>query len=431
MVVEKKEQKMIKDIEIGKPYGNPTTNNPNSQRRKVVYKDFRNNREITTKHFRFIDKETADDAYNVIMEDYFKQNDKGYFPKAEPKTKILTFRDYATSYEEFLLGNCKESAHSSRKSEMKLLIEYFNDTPLHLVDREAAKNLKTYLDNKPVEYLIKIKATERTRNPKTNRLHRAEKKVVRHTKRTVASTNSYLKRLRHLNGEAVRDKKPMVVTIDFKQLILPEKNKPSTTTTFGEFEKLLSVCIEDRAHLYLQVLCIFEASCRTSEMKAVRKRDLTIESQMCWVNISKQKKNIEERPPRRCYFPKILIDAIIADGYHEKSDNDFLFDTRNNQTSWETAVKLAFSDTTDEDRRKQLLKLQMQRSLRKSAGVHYDESEIREFVKEYQMGRAPVTTGGKHYREVKEKFQFEQFQKYENYSKSERLKLQKAKTVNG
>lgn len=239
---------------------------------------------------------------------------------------------------------------------------------------------------------------------------------------TLSTVNLYIKRLKNLLYTAKREKK-IDEQPDFHKVIKAENNKKTTSITFAEFERLLAACTDDRKHLYLQVLCVYESSARLSEMKAIRKKDLKIETQMCSVNISKQKFGAKYREPRRCYFSRRLIEAIKADGFDDKSDNDFLFDTGDNKRAWKTAKKIAFGDTKNAERREKLLGLEMQRSLRKSAGVNYDESLIPDFVKEYQMGRSPSTVGGKHYREVKESVQFAQFQLYEDYSQRERAKL--------
>lgn len=346
-------------------------------------------------------------------------------PKPKPEEKIYTFREYAEKYLQFLLTKTRKSSHSTRKSEIKLLIDYFGDKPLHEIDRQDAIDLKIYLENLPVQIEKKIKTGRKIKNPKTKRrVHEIVKQVVE-TPRSASSVNGYMNRLRSLINEAVRSKINRAEKIDFFELAFSEvpNAKETIAINFEEFEKLLSVCTGERKHLYLQILCIFEASCRKSETKAIKKKDLNLDTQMCRVKISKQKKTGKQREPRRCYFSRRLIDAIIADGYHKKSDDDFLFDTRENKRAWETAKKLAFSDVKDEKRRTELLALDMQRSLRKSARMNYTESRILESVIDYQMSHTPKTTGRKHYDEVTEERQFNEFQRYENFSAVERRKL--------
>ncbi len=372
------------------------------------------------------DTKAAAKAHLDELKDAYKHKTGIFTPAPTPKPqlpKVLTFRAYANSYADWKGKEVKSP--KTFNHEMKVLVDYLQDTPLNEIDYELITQFEREM-REPYLVKRKIRATEQTINPITKRLKYESDFVDVEKKRSDSSVNLYIKRLKNLLYTAKRERK-IDERPDFHKVIKAENNKPTTAITFAEFERLLAACTDDRAHLYLQALCIFESSCRLSEMKAIKKKDLNIESQMCLVNISKQKFGAKFREPRRCYFPKILVDAIFADGYHEKADNDYLFDTRDNKRAWKTAKKLAFADAENAERREKLLGLEMQRSLRKSAGVNYDEALIPDFVKEYQMGRSPSTVGGKHYREVKENVQFAQFQLYENYSQRERAKLQ-AKT---
>lgn len=341
-------------------------------------------------------------------------------PEPQPELpKLITFRAYAKPYLEKLENNTKSKSH---KSDMKVLVNYFGDTPLNDIDYELITQFEQEMRHTPVEKEITVRATELTRNPKTNRMRYEVTKQKVEKKLSDSTVNHYVKRLRHLLYTAKRERK-IDEKPDFHEAIKPENNKETTAITFAEFERLLAVCTDKRAHLYLQVLCIFEAGTRISEYKAIRKKDLDINSRFCWVNISKQKKNTKQRPPRRCYFSKRLVDAIIADGFENKSDNDFLFDTGDPKKVWATAKRLAFGDTENAERRIKLLDLQMQRSLRKSAATHYLESRILEYVLEYQLSHAPSSISRKHYQEISENLQFQEFQRYEYYSGLERERL--------
>ena len=376
------------------------------------------------------DTKAAAKAHLDELKDQYKHR-TGIFvitPEPAPQLpKVLTFRTYAESYAEWKIKGIKSP--KSFNHEIKILVDYFQDTPLNEIDFELITQFEREM-REPYLVKRKIKATDRTINPITKRLKYESEFVDVEKNRSDSTVNLYIKRLKNLLYTAKRENK-IDDRPDFHKVVKSENNKKTTDITFAEFERLLAVCTGDRKHLYLQVLCIYESSARLSEMKAIRKKDLNVETRMCEVIISKQKFGAKHREPRRCYFSRRLIEAIKADGYDQKSDNDFLFDTGDNKRAWKTAKKLAFNNMENADRKEKLLDLQMQRSLRKSAGINYDESEIREYVKEYQMGHAPDTTGGKHYREVKEKLQFEQFQKYEIYSNDERAKLQKAMTATG
>lgn len=376
------------------------------------------------------DTKAAAKAHLDELKDAYKHQTGIFSPAPAPAPqmpKVLTFRAYAECYADWKIKEVKSP--KTFNHEMKILVGYFADTPLSEIDYELITQFEREM-REPYSVKRKIKATDRTINPITKRLKYESEFVDVEKRRSDSTVNLYIKRLKNLLYTAKRERK-IDEQPDFHKVVKAENNKKTTAITFAEFERLLAACTDDREHLYLQVLCIFEASCRLSEMKAIKKKDLEIETQMCEVAISKQKFGAKYREPRRCYFPKILIEAIKADGYDQKSDNDFLFDTGDNKRAWKTAKKLAFGDTENADRKEKLLGLEMQRSLRKSAGVNYDESLIPDFVKEYQMGRSPSTVGGKHYREVKESVQFAQFQLYENYSKDERAKLQKAMTAAG
>ena len=249
------------------------------------------------------------------------------------------------------------------------------------------------------------------------------------TKLSDSTVNLFIKRLKNIIYSAWRSSKisehPQKI---FHKAIKSEKPKKATTAIdFPECEQLLAICTDERAHLFLQVLCIFSAACRLSEMRGIRKRDLDIETQFCMVEISKQKHEAKYREPRRCYFSKRLIAAIIADGFHDKSPDDFLFDQRDHKRSWATALRLAFRDTPDEERRENLIDLDLQRSLRKSARIHYNRAGMLENVIDYQMSHAPTTTGRKHYDEVTEEEQLREFLRYEEFSAAEREKLRKKK----
>lgn len=409
-------------------YPNPTKANPESYRMAVKYKD-KESGEIKQTFPRWKNEREAKKQATQWTLDYAKN--KGFFAPLviEPEpVKVLTFREYAESYAVWKINEIKSV--KTFNGEMKKLIDRFGKMPLAAIDYDEIKLFRSELET-PIEKKVTTKSPFLTLNPETNRMRYEKTTGTIETRLSDSSVNLFIKRLKNIMYSAWRSGKvtehPQKL---FHKAVKPEENKPTTAITFGEFEQLLSVCNEERKHLYLQVLCIFEAACRKSECKAIRKRDLNIETGFCWVNISKQKKNAKQRPPRRCYFSKRLIAAIIADGFDDKSPDDFLFDTGDYKRSWATALRLAFRDTEDIERREKLLDLDLQRSLRKSARIHYNRAGMLENVIDYQMSHAPTTTGRKHYDDVTEEEQLREFERYEEFSAAELAKFnEKAMTA--
>lgn len=404
-------------------YPNPTKANPESYRMAVKYKD-KESGEIKETYPRWKNEREAKRQKTLWAVDYAK--DKGFFapPVIEPEPqpeKPLTFRAYAESYKKWKKDEIKGKAFDY---EMRRLIDRFGDMPLSAIDYDEVKKFRCELEQK-FKKEVTIKSPHLTLNPKTNRMRYEKTTETIETKLSDSTVNLFIKRLKNIIYSAWRSGKvtehPQKL---FHKAVKAEKpKKPTTAIDFAECEQLLSVCTDERAHLFLQVLCVFEASPRLSEMRAIRKRDLNIETQSCTVEISKQKHDAKYREPRRCYFSTRLIKAIKADGFDTKDDDDFLFDQRDHKRSWATALRLAFRDTPDEARRALLLDLDLQRSLRKSARIHYNRAGMLENVIDYQMSHAPTTTGRKHYDEVTEEEQLREFRRYEEFSAAEREKI--------
>jgi integrase len=404
---------------------NATIANPESYRLKVLYRDKQDARRVKKTFPRFENKKAAEKAKTQWILDY--ANDAGFFaPPVVDEVKepeVLTFERYA---EEYASWKADEIKGISFDYEMRNLIEHFGAMPLEAIRYNEVMTFRRSLE-KPFKKEVKIKSPHLTLNPKTKRMrYEIETKTIE--KRLADSTvNLFIKRLKNLMYEAWRSgritESPQKI---FHKAVKRENNKPTTAISFAECERLLAQCTGERAHLYAQVLCVFEAACRLSEYKAIRKRDLDIKTGFCWVNISKQKKNAKQRPPRRCYFSKKLLAAIVADGFEKKGANDFLFDQRDPKRAWATAKRLAFADEPDEARRELLLDLDLQRSLRKSARINYVKTRMLENVIDYQMSHAPTTTGRKHYDEISEEEQRAEFERYEVYSAAERDKIKAA-----
>lgn len=421
---------MKEDIIIGKPYPNPTQKNPLSYRFLVRYKDRHDGMKVRKHTPRWKDEKEAEKQRARWYRDYEK--DRNFFapppppapepepePEPEEQPKVLTFREYAEDYREWLKNNTKSE---SNLYHLKTLVDYFGDTPLAEIDYEQISKFEQTMRHTPRLVEINVRTDEPTLNPETGRMRCEVKKVTVEKMRSDSTVNHYLKRLRHLLYKAEREKK-IPQKPDFYGTVVQETNETTVNVTHPEFEKLLMACDGQQKHFYLQVLCLFEAGVRLSEMKQIKKRDLDINSQFCRVTISKQKRKDKYRPPRPCYFSKRLIDAILADGFEEKAPDDFLFDQRPVKRVWKTVLKKAFSDVEDAMRREELLNMKMQKSLRKSARTNYLDAGVEEFIADYQLGHAPMTISQKHYQVVSKELQFREFQKFETYSVEQRSKL--------
>ncbi len=415
---------MKDDIKIN-IYANPTKSNPESYRMKVQYKDKNNVGKIETTYPRWQNEKEAKRQQTLWAVDYAKNT--GFFALPEPEhkpeiPKVLTFRMYAKSYSDKKITDVK--SERTFKYEMNVLLDYFADTPLCEIDFELISQFEIDM-RKPYKVIRKIRTDRKVLNPKTNRKKAVIDKVKIEKIRSDSTVNHLIKRLRNMLYTAKREKK-IDEQPDFHLIVKPENPSETITISFAELEKLLSVCTNK--HLYLQVLCIYETGGRISEVKAIKKRDLNIKTQICKVEISKQKKYAKYRKPRNVYFSKRLIAAILADDFDKKSDDDFIFIGDTND-DFNKAKILAFTDTENPTRRAELLEMQMQKSLRKSARTNYLNARILEYVADYQLSHAPNSISRKHYQEISEELMFEEFQRYEDYSTRERAKLQKAMTA--
>jgi integrase len=164
------------------------------------------------------------------------------------------------------------------RTAVNALADYFGRKNIRLIktsDLEAYKNhrLKT-----PIE--IEINQKEKFLNEETGRMKTRNKKVKRTSQRKISSVNRELETLRAMFNFAIENdwliKNPFVKK---KGIISKASGNERDKTLSSEEEiRLLSVCVDQRAHVRPLVICALDTGMRRGEMFQMRWRDVNLET---------------------------------------------------------------------------------------------------------------------------------------------------------
>lgn len=349
-------------------------------------------------------------------------NKLGIFAPPEPTTpQVLTFKNYVeNTYRQELLNSTMESAHSGKESEMKLIVEYFGDTPLADITEEHCLNFREYIKNLPVRRQHKVKLPERLYNPITKRFSNQYDYEVRETPRAVSTTNHYCKRLQGILNKAYRRKK-ITEPIIFEDFI-DKANEAvrDITITFEQHHALLDACKGIRAHLRLILCGLFETGARMLELKSVTKKDINLETQFGWFLNSKRRKK-SPKTWRKVYISNYLKRALLENGFENLADDDFVFVQGNHKNSWSKARRDALKNLTAAE--KKLFDSTMtMKDYRHTAYSNYLQSGVNESIADRQIahGLHEKITRRVYGNSLRDDYLFSEFQKYEAYSEKMR-----------
>ncbi len=391
-----------------------------SFRLSFKYKDKNDGEKIKTITPRF-DTEKQATKHLVTLTHSYKDQTGIFAPKIEPtseaeRNKIKTFRQYSEVYLPQLLKRIRQSSQNPKKSDMKILVEYFQDKPLSDIQRADLIVFKNWIEEKPVEIEVKVRSEKQIINPKTKRKRYVVTRKIETRKRSVSTVNNYLKRLRAILIEAKRTKLIEEVP-DFYELIEPLlEKKRNVVITFDELEKLLVVCVGERQHLKLLIIGLFETGARLSEIKAIKRKDVNFETKLGWVNNSKRRLRAGETR-RMVYFPDYLITALIEAGRDKVDSEEFLFTQHDVKRAYKTAKRLSGIKSTFQIR-----------DLRHCHRTNLAEAGVSEIVGDKQIGHQQNTLSRTVYQNLRDDYLVMEMQKYEEFSRRERAKLQRTAT---
>lgn len=346
----------------------------------------------------------------------------GMFAPPEPtKPEILTFKNYVeNTYRQELLNSTMESAHSGKESEMRLLVDYFGDTPLTTITEEHCLRFKEYIEKLPVRRTHKV--ARKVFNPETKRNKTVYDYEVRETPRAVSTCNHYCKRLQGILNKAYRRKK-ITEPIIFEDFI-DKANEAvrDITITFDQHHALLDACKGVRSHLRLILVGLFETGARLCELKGVQKKDINLETQFGYFGNSKRRKK-SPKSWRKVYISNYLKDALIENGFEKLADDDFVFVQGNHKNSWKIAKRDALKSLTTGEKKLFDASLTM-KDYRHTAYSNYLQAGINESIADRQIahGLHEKITRRVYGNHLADAYVFSEFQKFDEYSRDERRK---------
>lgn len=368
---------------------------------------------------------SANDCIKLIASLETQEKNKiGMFaPPVPTKPEVLTFKSYVEkSYFPELLNSTMKSAHSGKKSEVKLILEYFDtnygDIPLVEIDEDVCLRFKQYIENLPVSRTHKV--ARKIFNPITKRNKTVYDYEVRHTSRAVSTSNHYCKRLQGIMNKAFRRKK-ISNPIMFEDFIdTGNEAVNEIVISYQQHHALLDACKGIRAHLRLVLIGLFETGARLCELKAVTRKDINLDTQFAWFENSKRRKR-SPKSWRKVYISNYLKNALIENGVNKLADDDFVFVQGNHKNAWKVAKRDALKSLTEKEKESFDGKLTM-KDLRHTAYTNFLESLENEGVSDRQIahGLHEKITRRVYGNALRDDYLFSVFQKYERYSEKMR-----------
>ncbi len=389
------------------------------------YKDKDDNNKEKIHRPRFDTKKEADDYLIKLINDYENQKVEGYknqtgmfappTSKPEPVKEVWTFRRFAEKYWNEKKDSFSELSRPNRKSEINGLVNYFGDTPLTEIDLMAVADFKRYITDKPVCVEIKVKSKERILNPATKRKRYVYTKKIRETPRTSSCVNHFLVRLRAM----------LQVAEDYELMKLPKfsglietanDNKRDKTISFAELDRLVAGVSSKAAHLKLLLIGLFETGARLCEMKAVQREDISFENKTALVLNSKRRAH-KKKTYRVAYFSDYLRQALIDAGVEDLKPEEFVFSQTDPKNPYARAKRVSGIEPEF-----------TMKDLRHCLPTNLGMCSVDEMIIERQLGdvKGILKTV---YMNLRADYMVAEMQKYEEFSKRERAKLQKAVAV--
>ena len=373
------------------------------------------------------DLKCKDDCIKLIASlDTQQKNQIGIFAPPEPtKPEVLTFKSYVEkSYFPELLNSTMKSAHSGKKSEIKLMLEYFDthygDIALSAIDEDICLKFKKHIEALPVRRTHKV--AKKVFNPMTKRFKTEYDFEVRETPRAVSTSNHYLKRLQAIVGKAYRKKK-ITERVDFENYIdTANEAKREVVISFEHHHALLDACKGVRSHLRLILCALFECGGRLCEIKGITKKDVNLDTQFAYALNSKRRKR--SKPTyRKIYISNYLKNALLESGFENLADDDFVFVQGNHKNAWKVAKRDALKSLTASEKKLFDSSLTM-KDLRHTAYSNYLQAGVNETIADRQIAHSlsEKITRKVYGNNLSDDYVFAEFQKYERYSEEMRRK---------
>ena len=384
---------------------------------EFYYKDKTNGGKQKAHKKRFEKKKHADDYLNKLINDYENQNAEGYFnqtgmfapPETEP-IKIWTFRTFAEFYWEEKERTFAVSSRPNRKSEVKMLTEYFEDTPLAAIDLMSVGEFRKYLEQKPVRIEVKVKSKEQVLNPETKRRRYIFTKEIRETPRSSSTVNHLLVRLRAML-QIAENFEFITKVPKFSGIIeTANDNKRDKTISFEELDRLVAGVSKDAGHLKILLIALFETGARLCEIKALKRKDISFEHKTAFVLNSKRRVH-KKATYRITYLSDYLRQALIDAGVKELNPDEFVFSQTDPKNPYGRARRVSGIDPefTIKD-------------LRHCLPTNLGKCGVDEMIIERQIGHNIKGLLKTVYINPKADYMVAEFQKYEEFSKRERAK---------
>ena len=260
----------------------------------------------------------------------------------------MTFADLAKKYETIKLiqavyvDGVKVAGKRSIKpvqAAVNSLLDYFGRKNIRTIktsDLEAYKNhrLKTQIE-------IEVNKKTKVLNEKTGRMKTKIEKVTRTSQRKISSVNRELETLRAMLNFAIENdwliKNPFIK----KKGIISKasENERDRTLSIIEENRLLAVCIDQRAHIKPLIICALDTGMRRGEMFQMRWRDVILDNDEIFIPQTNTKTDAE----RTVGITSRLHDELQNLWNDSPEDqNGLVFGITNTiKTAWKTACDKA------------------------------------------------------------------------------------------
>jgi integrase len=214
----------------------------------------------------------------------------------------MTFAELAENYESTKLvqavyvDGVKVAGKRSIKpvqTAVNVLKDYFGNKHIRAIKTSDLENYKNHRLKTPIE--IEVNQKTKVKDEKTGKTKTVIKKVKQTSQRKVSSVNRELETLRAMFNFAIENdwliKNPFVK----KKGIISKasENERDRTLSSEEENRLLSVCIDQRAHIKPLVICALDTGMRRGEMFQMRWRDVNLETNEIFIPQTNTKTDAE------------------------------------------------------------------------------------------------------------------------------------------
>lgn len=302
--------------------------------------------EYRTKYRRITDKRTARNVVEKMRRELDERGEEGL------NAEKMTFNQLADEYtkvelvEAIYRNGIKVRGRRSLqpvRSALKLLRNHFGERPIAKIKVGDVKAFKNERIMTPVEKEIKVR--HRITNPTTGRKKWLIVKETRSSPRKMASVNRELALLRAVLNFAVANEWLLVSPFGrIRGIISPATEvERDRVLSFDEEERLLAVCVDDRAHIRPILICALDTAMRRGEIFKMTWAELSFETGEIIIPATNSK---TEHSRTVAMTDRLRQELVSLWEVSPKDLNQRVFGVTNDiKHAWATACRLA--DITD------------------------------------------------------------------------------------